>query len=415
MAWARDSRDPPGRDHALTVTRDALAAVFREEAGRLAASVTRILGDFDAAEEVVQDALLAAWQQWPADGVPDRPGAWLWTVARRRAIDVLRRDARYRERARVLGSVSFPVQQADEDDRLMLIFTCCHPALSREAQVALTLRTVCGLSTAEIARAFLISETAIVQRLTRARRKIAAAGIPYRVPAADELSQRLAGVLAVIYLLFNEGYLCSAGDVPQRRDLTDDAEWLAALLTRLMPAEPEVLGLLALIRLHRARAAARFDTAGRLVLLRHQDRARWDHADIAAAADLVVRAAQLRRPGPYQIQAAIVACHAEAPSWDATDWAQILLLYDALLCHLPSPVVRLHRAIVLGRVLGPQAALDETDALAADLDRYHLYHATRAELLRELACPAQARQADERAFGLTGNPAERALLEQRLA
>ena len=412
MARARDGRDPAGRDHALTATRDALASVFREEAGRLAASVTRILGDFDAAEEVVQDALLAAWQQWPADGVPDRPGAWLWTVARRRAIDVLRRDARYRERAR---TVSFPVQQADEDDRLMLIFTCCHPALSREAQVALTLRTVCGLSTAEIARAFLVSETAIIQRLTRARRKIAAAGIPYRVPAADELSQRLAGVLAVIYLLFNEGYLCSAGEVPQRRDLTDDAEWLAALLARLMPAEPEVLGLLALIRLHRARAATRFDAAGRLVLLGHQDRARWNHAEIAAAADLVVRAAQLRRPGPYQIQAAIVACHAESPSWDATDWMQILLLYDALLCHLPSPVIRLHRAIALGRVLGPQAALDETDALATDLDRYHLYHATRAELLRELARPVQARQADERALGLTGNPAERALLEQRLA
>ncbi len=412
MAWARDGRDPSGHDPALTVTRDALSAVFREEAGRLAASVTRILGDFDAAEEVVQDALLAAWQQWPAGGVPDRPGAWLWTVARRRAIDVLRRDVRYRERA---AAASFPVRQADEDDRLMLIFTCCHPALSREAQVALTLRTVCGLSTAEIARAFLVSEPAIIQRLTRARRKIAAAGIPYRVPAADELSQRLAGVQAVIYLLFNEGYLCSAGDVPQRRDLTDDAEWLAALLARLMPAEPEVLGLLALIRLHRARAATRFDAAGRLVLLRHQDRARWNHAEIAAAADLVVRAAQLRRPGPYQIQAAIVACHAEAPSWDATDWPQILLLYDALVCHLPSPVTRLHRAIALGQMLGPQAALDATDALAADLDRYHLYHATRAELLRELGRPVQARRADERALGLTSNPAERSLLEQRLA
>jgi len=412
MAWARDGRDPAGHDHALTETRDALAEVFREEAGRLAASVTRILGDFDAAEEVVQDALLAAWQQWPIGGVPDRPGAWLWTVARRRAIDLLRRDVRYRELA---AAASFPAQQADEDDRLMLIFTCCHPALSREAQVALTLRTVCGLSTAEIARAFLVSEPAIVQRLTRARRKIATAGIPYRVPAADELGQRLAGVLSVIYLLFNEGYLCSAGEVPQRRDLTDDAEWLADLLVRLMPAEPEVLGLLALIRLHRARAATRFDAAGRLVLLRHQDRARWNHAEIAAAADLVVRAAQLRRPGPYQIQAAIVACHAEAPSWEATDWPQILLLYDALLRHLPSPVTRLHRAIALGRVLGPRTALDATDALAADLDRYHLYHATRAELLRELGRPAEARQADERALGLTGNPAERALLEQRLA
>ena len=412
MARARDGRDPPRHDRALNATRDALTAVFREEAGRLAASVTRILGDFEAAEEVVQDALLAAWRQWPSDGIPDRPGAWLWTVARRRAIDLLRRDMRYRERAPAL---SFPAERAGEDDRLMLIFTCCHPALSQEAQVALTLRTVCGLSTSEIASAFLVSETAIIQRLTRARRKIATAGIPYRVPADDELGQRLSGVLAVIYLLFNEGYLCSAGDTPQRRDLTDDAGWLAALLARLMPAEPEVLGLLALIRLHRARAVARFDADGRLVLLRDQDRARWNHAEIAAAADLVVRAAQKRRPGPYQIQAAIVACHAEALSWAATDWPQILLLYDALLRHQPSPVIRLHRAIALGQVLGPQAALDETDALAHDLDRYHLYHATRAKLLRQLARPAEARQADERALGLTGNSAERTLLEQRLA
>jgi len=412
MARAGDGRDPPRDDGALNAARDALSAVFREEAGRLAASVTRILGDFEAAEEVVQDALLAAWRQWPSDGIPERPGAWLWTAARRRAIDVLRRNVRYRER---VPALSFPAEQAGEDDRLMLIFTCCHPALSQETQVALTLRTVCGLSTGEIASAFLVSEAAIIQRLTRARRKIATAGIPYRVPADDELGQRLAGVLAVIYLLFNEGYLCSAGDTPQRRDLTDDAEWLAALLARLMPAEPEVLGLLALIRLHRARAVTRFDAEGRLVLLRDQDRARWDHAGIAAAADLVVRAAQKRRPGPYQIQAAIVACHAEAPSWAATDWPQILLLYDALLRHQPSPVIRLHRAIVLGQVLGPQAALDETDALACDLDRYHLYHATRAEFLRELGHPARARQADERALGLTANPAERALLEQRLA
>src|SRR5215472_2587623 len=411
MARARDSRDPSGRDHALTATRDALAAVFREEAGRLAASVTRILGDFDAAEEVVQDALLAAWQQWPVDGLPDRPGAWLWTVARRRAIDVLRRDLRYQDRVRALP---LPVEQAADDDRLMLIFTRCHPALSVHAQVALTLRTVCGLSTAEIASAFLVSEAAIIQRLTRARRKIAEARIPYRIPADDELAERLSGVLAVIYLLFNEGYLCSAGAAPQRRDLTDDAEWLAALLASLMPAEPEVLGLLALIRLHRARAATRFDAEGRLVLLRHQDRARWNKAEIAAAADLVVRAARLRRPGPYQIQAAIVACHAEAASWASTDWLQILLLYDALLRQQPSPVIRLHRAVAVGQVLGPQAALDETDDLAGDLDRYHLYHATRAEFLRRLGHPARARQADERALGLTANPAERALLEQRL-
>ncbi|HYK33023.1 MAG TPA: sigma-70 family RNA polymerase sigma factor [Streptosporangiaceae bacterium] len=410
MARSRGGGDTPGHD-ALTATRDALAAVFREEAGRLAASVTRILGDFDASEEVVQDALLAAWQQWPIEGLPDRPGAWLWTVARRRAIDVLRRDMRYQERLRAL---SFPVEQAADDDRLMLIFTCCHPALSPEAQVALTLRTVCGLSTAEIANAFLASEAAIIQRLTRVRRKIAEARIPYRIPADDELAERLSGVLAVIYLLFNEGYLCSAGAAPQRRDLTDDAEWLAALLASLMPAEPEVLGLLALIRLHRARAATRFDAEGRLVLLRHQDRARWNKAEIAAAADLVVRAARLRRPGPYQIQAAIVACHAEAASWASTDWLQILLLYDALLRQQPSPVIRLHRAVAVGQVLGPQAALDETDDLAGDLDRYHIYHATRAEFLRQLGRGYEARQADERALGLTANPAERALLEQRL-
>jgi RNA polymerase sigma factor (sigma-70 family) len=395
MARTRNGRDPSSDDRPLTATRDTLVAVFREEAGRLAASVTRILGDFDAAEEVVQDALLAAWQQWPADGLPDRPGAWLWTVARRRAIDVLRRDVRYRARVPAPG---FPVQQADEDDRLMLIFTCCHPALSQEAQVALTLRTVCGLSTAEIASAFLVSETAIIQRLTRARRKIATAGIPYRVPADDELGQRLSGVLAVIYLLFNEGYLCSAGAASQRRDLTDDAEWLAALLAQLMPTEAEVLGLLALIRLHRARALARFDSEGRLVLLRNQDRSRWNRSEIAAAADLVVRAAQLRRRGPYQIQAAIVACHAEAPTWAETDWMQILLLYDALLRYQPSPVIRLHRA----------------DALAGDLGHYHLYHATRAELLRDLGRRTEARLADELALCRTTNPAERALLEQRL-
>jgi RNA polymerase sigma-70 factor (ECF subfamily) len=412
MARTRDSRDPPGDDGALTAARDTLAAVFREESGRLAASVTRILGDFDLAEEVVQDALLAAWQQWPQEGIPDRPGAWLWTVARRRAIDLLRRDRRFADRAPVLA---FPVEQAGEDDRLMLVFTCCHPALSADARIALTLRTVCGLTTAEIASAFVVSEAAIVQRLTRARRKIATAGIPYRIPADDELGDRLSGVLAVIYLMFNEGYLSSGGAHPQRRDLTDDAEWLAGLLAKLMPAEPEVLGLLSLIRLHRARALARFDRAGNLVLLKDQDRSRWNHATIAAATDLLVRAAQLGKPGPYQLQAAIVACHAEAPSWPDTDWMQITLLYDALLSHLPSPVTRLHRAIALSHVLGPQAALEATDPLAPALDRYHLYHATRAELLRQLGRTAEARQSDLRALGLTANPAERALLEQRLA
>jgi RNA polymerase sigma factor (sigma-70 family) len=410
MAGTGNGRDP-SRDDPAVAAAGALAAVFREEAGRLAASMTRVLGDFDAAEEVVQDALLAAWQQWPVDGVPDRPGAWLWAVARRRAVDVLRRNVRLRDR---LPLVAVPVEQGEDDDRLRLLFTCCHPALSQEAQVALTLRTVCGLSTAEIARGFLASESAIVQRLTRARRKIATAGIPYRVPADDELADRLSAVLAVIYLLFNEGYLCSSGSTPQRRDLTEEAHWLAALLARLMPAEPEVLGLLALIELHRARARARFDAAGRIVLLRDQDRTLWNHADLAAACRLLVRAGQLRRPGPYQIQAAIVACHAEAPTWADTDWLQILVLYDALLAHLPSPVIRLHRAIAYSQVFGAAAALAEVDALTGQLGGYHLFHATRAELLRLLGRTGQARRADAQALTLTGNPAERALLEQRL-
>ena len=408
-------------DRALAATRQAVAAVFREESGRLTASLVRVLDDFDTAEEVVQDALLAAWERWPIEGVPERPAAWLWTVARRRAVDVLRRRLRLQEKLAlaVPPSAILALEAAEPeepaDGRLGLLFTCCHPALSPEARVALTLRTVCGLSTAEIAGAFLVSEAAIVQRLTRARRKIAVAGIRYRVPADDELADRLSAVLAVIYLLFNEGYLCTGGDAAQRHDLTADARWLAELLAALMPAEPEVLGLLALIRLHQARAAARFDAAGRLVLLRDQDRDRWDRAEIADACALLVRAGRLRRPGVYQLQAAIVACHAEAPGWDGTDWPQVLLLYDALLRRQPSPVVRLHRAVALSQVLGAGPALAEVDAIGAELDGYHLFHATRAELLRRLGRAAEARAADGRALELTGNPAERALLEQRLA
>ena len=372
--------------------------------------LVRILGDFAVAEEIVQDAMLVALERWPAEGIPSAPDAWLLTVARRRAIDQLRRDARYREKLAQL----VPPEPQEPDDRLRLIFTCCHPSLSREAQVALTLRTVCGLSTAEIAHAFLTSEATIAQRLVRARKKIAAAGIPYRVPRADELDERLGEVLAVLYLMFNEGYLSSAGEQPERRDLTEEAEWLTSLLSRLMPTEPEVLGLLALIRLHRARAETRFDQRGRLVLLRDQDRSRWDRATIASAAELVVRASRMGLPGPYQIQAAIVACHAEAPSWEKTDWLQILLLYDTLLQLAPSPVARLNRAIALRYVQTPEAALAEVEALSSELGRYHLYHATRAELLRELGRIVEARHADEAALQLTANPAERALLEQRL-
>jgi RNA polymerase sigma-70 factor (ECF subfamily) len=393
-----------------TDTGDVLAAVFREEAGRLTATLISILGDFHLAEELVQDAIMVALERWPRDGIPSNPGAWLQTVAHRRGLDRLRRDARYQEKLRQLDT-SGP---ADEDDRLRLIFTCCHPALSRETQIALTLRTICGLSAAEIAHAFLRSEATVAQRLTRARRKIAQARIPYRVPDADELNARLGEVLAVLYLLFNEGYLSSAGERSHRVDLMVESEWLAHLLSRLMPTEPEVMGLLALIRLHRARAAARFDAEGRLVILRHQDRRLWDHTAIADAASLVVTAARMYRPGPYQLQAAIVACHAEAPSWEETDWLQILMLYDTLLRLEPSPVSRLNRAIAVRYVSGPERALREVEELGSVLQQYHLYHATRAELLRDLGRHAEARRADEAALGLTANPAERALLEQRL-
>jgi RNA polymerase sigma factor (sigma-70 family) len=388
---------------------DELARVVREHTGRLAASLVRLTGDFGTAEDLVQDAVVTALQRWPTEGIPERPDAWLFTVARNRGLDKLRRESNYRTK---LAQLRWPVQ-AEPDERLRLVFTCCHPALSRPAQIALTLRVVCGLTTAQIARSFLVPETTVAQRITRAKRKIADAGIPYRIPDPDELSSRLDEVLAVIYLVLNEGYLSTA-EQAQSRDLVDDAEWLASLLHQLMPTEPEVMGLLALIRLHRARTDARFGPGGDLILLPHQDRSRWDHQAIADAAQLLARAARQRRPGPYQLQAAIVACHAEAETWAATDWEQIVLLYDMLLHLAPSPVARLHRAIALRYTAGPRAALEELDTLADALDRHHLYHATRAELLRALGHPYQARSADERALELTANPAEQALLQQRI-
>jgi predicted RNA polymerase sigma factor len=308
--------------------------------------------------------------------------------------------------------VQWPVRP-EADDGLRLIFTCCHPALSRSAQIALTLRVVCGLTTAQIARAFLVPEATVAQRITRAKRKIADAGIPYRIPDPDELGARLDEVLAVIYLLLNEGYLSTATRA-ESRDLVDDAEWLAALLHQLMPTEPEVMGLLALVRLHRARADARFDSDGDLVLLEYQDRSRWDRRAITDATQLLTRAARQHRPGPYQLQAAIVACHADAETWTDTDWDQIVLLYDMLLHLAPSQVVRLHRAVALRYTAGPRAALTEVDALADDLGAYHLLHATRAELLRDLGRPDEARAADQRALELTANPAEQALLQKRI-
>jgi RNA polymerase sigma-70 factor (ECF subfamily) len=371
--------------------------------------LVRVTGDFATAEDLVQEAILAALERWPVEGVPDRPDAWLFTVARNRGLDRLRRESIYR---RKLAELDWPPQPR-ADDRLRLMFTCCHPALPREAQIALTLRVVCGLTTAQIARAFLVPETTVAQRITRAKRKIVDAGIPYRLPDPDELNARLPEVLAVVYLLLNEGYLATAGQT-EACDLVDDAEWLAGQLYELMPIEPEVIGLLALILLHRARAGGRFNREGELVLLEHQDRSSWDGQAIAEATRLLERAAQLRRPGPYQLQAAIVACHAEAEDWAQTDWEQIVVLYDMLLHLEPSPVTRLQRCIALRYAAGPEVALAELDALGGELDQYHLFHATRAELLRALARPDDARSADRRALELTANPAEQALLRQRL-
>jgi len=387
-----------------------LSDVFREEAGKVLGALLRILGNFAVAEEIVQEALLIALERWPHEGIPDCPGAWLMTVARRLAIDQLRRDARYRDKLPLLERV---VQEPD--DRLRLMFTCCHPALSRETQVILTLRTICGLTIEQIAHAFLVSESAIARRLVRARQKIVQAGIPYRVPRDEELDERLGEVLSVLYLMFREGHLTSAGDAPMRRDLAEDAAWLAAFLTRLYPREPEPLGLLALMRLHLARADARFDAGGELVLLSAQDRSRWDHQMIRDACQLIEQAAALGRPGPYQVQAALVACHAEAESWEATDWPQILALYDLLLIMTPSPVIRLNRAVALRYMSGPAAALAEVEALARDLEGYHLFHAIRAEFLLELGRRAQARAAELRALSLTDNQAEQGLLNRRLA
>ncbi|TMG29600.1 MAG: RNA polymerase sigma factor [Chloroflexi bacterium] len=380
----------------------------------MTAALVRFLGDFDLGEELVQESVVEALQHWPAEGIPQNPGAWLMTTARRKALDRIRRGKTYLEKLSLLVASSSQEVRGEQDDRLRLIFTCCHPALSREAQVALTLRAVIGLTTPEIARAFLTSEATMAQRIVRAKRKIVEAGIPYRMPDADELSERLDEVLAVLYLAFNEGYLATSGPSPARRDLAEDACWLSTLLMRLLPNEPEVIGLVALMQLHLARATVRFDRAGGLILLKDQDRSRWDQRSIREASTMLERASWLRRPGPYQLQAAIAACHAEATSWEATDWAQILLLYNSLLIFWPTPVVRLNRAIAVRHVAGPKPALAELESLADELKDYHLYHSTRAQLLRELGRESEVPAALNRALELTENPAERALLRQRI-
>jgi RNA polymerase sigma-70 factor (ECF subfamily) len=390
-----------------------LERVFRAEAGRLTASLVRLLGDFDLAEELMSEAIVEALEHWPSEGVPERAASWLLTTAKRKGLDRLRREANYREKLALVATLETePPREAD--DRLRLIFTCCHPVLSREAQVALTLRAVVGLTTQEIARAFMVPEETLAKRIVRAKRKIVVSRVPYRVPAVDELTPRLSEVLTVIYLVFNEGYVATAGIEPIRRDLARDAEWLATLLMRLMPQEPEVIGLVALIRLHLARWPARLDSVGRLVLLEQQDRALWDRRAIADAVRLIERATALGQPGPYQIEASIAALHCEAPTWADTDWPQILALYSLLAAIDSSPIVRLNRAIALRYVDGAEAALDEVESLAESLSRYHLFFATRAALLRELGRVAEADRAEMEGIELTNNSAERAVMVERV-
>ena len=373
-----------------------------------------MLGDFDLAEEVVQDSLVVALEKWPEQGIPDNPGAWLMTTARRRAIDILRRDKRYREKLALLERSPLAHEPSETDDRLRLIFTCCHPALSQEAQVALTLRAVVGFTTTEIASAFLLTETTVAQRIVRAKRKIVDAHIPYRMPDASELAGRLDGVLSVLYLMFNEGYLSRGTQVGMRRDLADDALWLTRLVAKLMPDQPEVMGLLALMTLSIARSNARFDDSGEMVLLPDQDRRLWDGVAIAEGIQLLERAGAMRASGPYQIQGAIAALHSEAKSWEETDWHQIVVLYDSLVRMADSPVVRLNRAVALSHFAGPEMALGEINDLAMSLEGYHLFHAARADLLDRVGEPALARDARLRALELCQNPAERSLLERKI-
>ena len=416
--------DERGRGDQIHADIDAL---YRAESRRVLATLIRLLGDFDLAEEALHDAFTAAVERWPRDGVPANPRAWLVSTGRFKAIDGMRRRARFDASLAAIAEqldagaaeVSGRDDESVEDDRLRLIFTCCHPALPPDAQIALTLREVCGLTTEEIARAFLSAAPTVAQRIVRAKSKIRDARIPYQVPARADLPERLDSVLHVIYLVFNEGYSASSGSSLTRHDLSAEAIRLERLLIELLPepAEPETLGLLALMLLHESRRAARTSAAGELVLLDEQDRARWDHELIAEGSALVERALRSRRFGPYTLQAAIAAVHAEAASAEATDWAQIVGLYDVLARVDSTPVVELNRAAAVAMRDGPAAGLALIDAILArgDLGDYHLAHSARADLCRRLGRTAEARASYERALAITRQEPERRFLERRLA
>ena len=404
--------------------------VFREESGRVIAGLIRATGDFDLAEESVQDAFVTALEHWPREGLPANPGAWISTTARRKAIDRVRRSKRLTEKVEALGQLMvaesgdlapMPDQVVDrpavEDDRLRLIFTCCHPALAADAQVALTLRLLGGLRTPEIARAFLVPEATLAQRLVRAKKKIRDAAIPYRVPPRELLPERLDSVLHVLYLIFNEGYSATVGATLVRRELTAEAIRLTRVLASLMPEEPESLGLLALLLLQDSRRDARQSTEGELVLLRHQDRSRWDATRIAEGLAILDRVASLGPPGPYQLQAAIAGQHARAATTEATDWPRIVRLYDMLLAVMPSPVVALNRAVAVSMASGPEAGLAIVDSLVerGELDGYHLLHSTRGELLHRLGRAGEAADEFGRALDLATNDVDRRHLARRLA